>query len=106
MNFIREFSLEQAKAYIYAIDFKHIINKMVKYDDWLRRDAENTCELYRNFLYLNKKYGKERQLPPSEDVDQFWHNHILDTEKYRADCDAIFGHYLHHYPYLGIDGNT
>jgi hypothetical protein len=42
-------------------------------------------------------------LPPSKDVDEFWHNHILDTKKYREDCQAIFGFYLDHYPYFGMD---
>jgi hypothetical protein len=39
-------------------------------------------------------------------MDEFWHMHILDTKAYRKDCEAIFGHYLDHYPYLGIDENT
>jgi hypothetical protein len=33
----------------------------------------------------------------------FWHAHILDTQQYRQDCQAIFGQYLDHYPYFGID---
>src|SRR5262249_39319225 len=36
--------------------------------------------------------------------DRFWHMHILDTRKYAADCDAVFGHFLHHFPYLGLRG--
>ena len=30
--------------------------------------------------------------------------HILDTRKYAADCEATFGHFLHHFPYLGLRG--
>lgn len=45
-------------------------------------------------------------MPPSEEVDEFWHNHILDTQKYHQDCDMIFGKYLHHYPYFGIDDKS
>lgn len=93
------YSLESAKKYIYAIDFSMIIDKMVKYDYWLREDAEKTCEMYRNFLYLKKKYEfTNTKIPPAKDIDDFWHNHVLDTEKYHQDCEAIFGYYLHHHP--------
>src|ERR1700757_4712416 len=27
-----------------------------------------------------------------------WHQHILDTEKYAADCKALFGRMIHHNP--------
>lgn len=62
--------------------------------------------LYKNFLYLNLKYGGEGQLPPSRDVDDFWHGHILDTTRYANDCDRIFGNMLHHNPYFGIASKT
>ncbi|HSW20197.1 MAG TPA: hypothetical protein VLJ86_23450, partial [Ramlibacter sp.] len=38
------------------------------------------------------------------DIDRFWHMHILDTRKYAADCEASFGHFVHHFPYLGLRG--
>lgn len=79
---------------------------MVSHQKWRRHEAEKACELYRNFLYLNVKYPECAPLPPSDDVDEFWHNHILDTKKYAQDCQMIFGKYLHHYPYLGIDENS
>lgn len=97
-------SLDEAKKHIDSIDFSKIINKMMKKDRWKKSDAESICKYYRNFLYLTKKYNQEYgQLPPSEEVDEFWHNHILDTEQYIKDSDAIFGKYLHHYPYFGMD---
>ncbi len=99
----RSSSLEQAHHYIYSIDFSMIIEKMVKNGGWRMSDALATAKLYCNFLYLNKKYPSDAILPPSEDIDEFWHYHILDTRKYLIDCDAIFGNYLHHYPYLIVD---
>lgn len=99
-------TLEEAREYIYLIDFSNIVEKMVNHMGWLRKDAVTVCGIYRNFLYLYKKYGKDYKLPPSEDMDEFWHLHILDTKKYRKDCDAIFGEYFDHYPYFGIDAQT
>jgi hypothetical protein len=58
---------------------------------------------YRRFLYLMKKYPSERAAPLF-DVDIFWHYHILDTMKYAADCEHIFGYFLHHFPYVGLRG--
>ena len=58
---------------------------------------------YRRFLILMKKYPHE-QTAPLVDVDMFWHYHILDTMKYAADCEAVFGYFLHHFPYIGLRG--
>lgn len=33
-----------------------------------------------------------------------WHAHILDTHAYGPDCEAVFGKFLHHYPYWGMRG--
>ena len=37
-------------------------------------------------------------------IDEVWHQHILDTNAYAEDCERIFGHFLHHYPYFGMEG--
>lgn len=58
---------------------------------------------YRRFLYLMKMFPHE-QTAPLFDVDIFWHYHILDTMKYAADCEQVFGYFLHHFPYLGLRG--
>lgn len=100
-------TLEEVKIYINSIDFTQTIDKLVKYNGWLRSDAIQTCEQYRKFLLLNKKYRDQHaELPPSEDIDEFWHSHILDTEAYVRDCQQIFGKYMHHYPYFGIDDKS
>ena len=106
MEALSETELLKAKSYIYNIDFSNIINKLVNHLGWLKQDALEVCEMYRNFLFLNKKYGNTVSLPPSEDIDEFWHQHILDTYYYQRDCQAIFGIYFEHYPYFGIDGKT
>ena len=100
-------SVIEAKAYIFSIDFSQIMDKMEKTYKWKRKDLMEVCELYRHYLFLKKKYEHEDYaMPPSEDIDEFRHNHILDTKKYAVDCQKIFGRYLHHYPYLGMDEKT
>ncbi len=80
-----------------------IANNMVIRSGWLKSEVNEACLLYKNFLFLNYKYP-DKQIVPSEDIDEFWHNHILDTRKYKIDCEKIFGSYLDHYPYFGMDG--
>lgn len=99
-------SLLDAQNYIDHLDFKMIVKKMILEQNWDRYSAENCAQLYKNFLFLKKKFGEKYNIPPNKEIDQFWHNHILDTENYIKDCTAIFGHYLHHYPYAGLDGVT
>lgn len=70
-------------------------------EGWSEAKAEAIDIEYRRFLYLHLRYPDD-QHSPSEDVDMFWHYHILDTKKYAADCDTAFGYFLHHYPYLGL----
>jgi hypothetical protein len=60
---------------------------------------------YRRFLFLMKKYP-DAGAAPTVDVDTFWHYHILDTMKYARDCQATFGFFLHHYPYVGMVSGT
>lgn len=52
---------------------------------------------YRRFLFLSFKYRDG--VVPCRAVDEFWHEHVLDTEKYAADCERIFGFFLHHVPF-------
>jgi hypothetical protein len=59
---------------------------------------------YRKFLALHLAFPED-EIVPCKIVDEFWHQHILDTRAYHEDCDAIFGGYLHHFPYFGMRGD-
>jgi hypothetical protein len=72
-------------------------------EGWSAAHADAVEVEYRRFLTLMKLYPNEATAP-LVDVDTFWHYHILDTAKYAADCASAFGYFLHHYPYLGLDG--
>jgi hypothetical protein len=96
----------QAMHAIAVLDLEPIKVKLMHKESgqgWSLERANAVEFEYRRFLHLMKKYPDE-QTAPLVDVDTFWHYHILDTMKYHADCDAVFGHYLHHFPYLGLRG--
>jgi hypothetical protein len=56
---------------------------------------------YRRFLAMHIAYP-EAEVVPCSIVDEIWHQHILDTIAYREDCEALFGEFLDHYPYFGM----
>jgi hypothetical protein len=72
-------------------------------EGWTLEHANAVEFEYRRFLYLMHEFPTE-QTAPLVDVDTFWHYHILDTMKYAADCQAVFGYFLHHFPYIGLRG--
>jgi hypothetical protein len=72
-------------------------------EGWTLEQANAVEFEYRRFLCLMKLFPHE-QTAPLFDVDIFWHYHILDTMKYAADCERVFGYFLHHFPYVGLRG--
>ena len=74
-------------------------------ENWPSERADAVEKEYKRFLYLMKTFPTE-STAPSVDVDTFWHYHILDTQKYAADCEHAFGYFLHHYPYIGMEGRA
>jgi hypothetical protein len=66
-------------------------------------EADQVTDAYRGFLKLCLWYPDE-VIVPSRTIDEVWHAHILDTAKYAADCDVLFGALAHHFPYFGLRG--
>ncbi|GGY83722.1 glycine-rich domain-containing protein [Pseudoduganella plicata] len=91
---------------IAALDLEPIKVKLMHVESgegWSLEKANAVEFEYRRFLYLMKMFPQE-QTAPLMDVDIFWHYHILDTMKYAIDCEAVFGYFLHHFPYIGLRG--
>lgn len=63
---------------------------------WTEEKAETTEKWYKRFLLLHLLYGDAA--PCTEEIDEFWHTHILYTREYTRDCRDIFGSYMHHVP--------
>lgn len=58
---------------------------------------------YKRFLYLFYRFP-DKPLAVSKIIDDYWHLHLLDTWGYQRDCDVLFGKFLHHNPYVGLNG--
>ncbi len=99
-------SVEQIVAAIQALDLEPIKFKLMDTEEgqgWSREYVDQMEIAYKRFLTLSVKYPEET-IAPSNDVDKFWHGHILDTMKYAEDCQNVFGYFLHHFPYFGMRG--
>lgn len=91
---------------INELDFTMIKLKLQDKEEgqgWSTEQCSATEEEYKRFLALKRSYP-DKDIVPHKMLDHFWHQHILDTEKYAQDCEAIFGKFLHHYPYFGMNG--
>ena len=91
---------------IAALDLTQIKTKLMHVpsgEGWSQEKVDAVEVEYRRFLYLMKAFPNETTVPLVE-VDIFWHYHILDTMKYAQDCEQAFGYFVHHYPYVGMEG--
>ena len=91
---------------IEQLDFTMIKLKLQDSEEgpgWSPERCEEAQVSYMRFLALKRAYP-DLDLVPNRDVDVFWHQHILDTAQYATDCDQVFGYFMHHYPYFGMNG--
>ena len=93
---------ERALARVAKLDFSLLKLKLAFTKRWPPEFIAEAERRYRMFLALRLLYPDQR-IPPSATIDEFWHAHILDTQAYAADCDAVFGSFLHHHPYSGMN---
>ncbi len=70
---------------------------------WTTEQAD-TAELWYKRLLKLHVLCSDKVVVPIKFIDEMWHAHILDTHRYHEDCQEIFGHYLHHFPYFGLRG--
>ena len=86
---------------IAALNLEPIKNKLMDAESgegWSRAKAEAMDLEYRRFLHLMHCFPNQ-SASPTKAVDTFWHYHILDTQRYAADCNDVFGCFMHHNPY-------
>jgi hypothetical protein len=65
------------------------------------KDYDNIEEIgnqYKEFWRLVKENPNEKIEPLSKEMDDLWHEHILDTKLYASDCKRILGFFMHHAP--------
>lgn len=76
--------------------------EMRGYLHWDSAKLRDTAEWYRRLLYL-RAIEKRAVLVPTNDIDEFWHAHILNTDKYRNDCEKLFHGFIDHRPLVNLN---
>lgn len=103
----REAATEDRVGRVDALDLEPIVYKLMHPEPGERAlsiaEADQDVTLYRCFLKLCLLYPGAT-IVPTRRIDHVWHTHMLDTAKYRADCDEVFGHFMDHFPYAGLRG--
>jgi len=100
-------TVKERREWILAdLDLEPILVKAMDAEEghgWTLDFASRVSREYRRFLVLCLEHPRD-PIVPSSLVDDFWHLHILDTQKYSEDCQHCFGSMLHHFPYFGMRG--
>lgn len=87
-----------AWRYIKAIDFSGVEDKLkTSHPKWSKKHISLAILSYQMFLYIARVFPTWSHAP-HRSMDEVWHNHILYTKQYTQDCQALFGHYMHHNP--------
>lgn len=103
-EFVSQSKINEAMAVIGSLDFSQMNNKLINYYSWSKEDVIMMNDYYKKWLSIHTCYPS-LATAPNEKLDEYWHMHILDTKKYMEDCQFVFGYYLHHYPYFGLEGD-
>ena len=101
-------ALNAATSLVAQLDFTLQTRKMTSVMGWSTQAVELMEAQYKKFLALSaalQLIKSDTVLVPNRPIDEFWHAHITDTEKYHNDCMLVFGQYFHHFPYFGIQGD-
>lgn len=78
------------------LDLESIAEQLMQ-SGWSRQQTSSAIKHYRMFLFLIYLHPNS-QLVPTQEIDFVWHCHILNTRKYRKDCQMLFGRYIDHEP--------
>jgi len=97
--------VQEVIAAIQALDLASVKARVMDPElgeGWSHEYANEIEAAYKTYLTMVVKYHEQAEdIPPSEDVDQFWHTHILQTAKYADDYQRVFGTFIHHNPHVG-----
>lgn len=89
---------------IQSLDLTMLKRKLMDSEEgegWTEAQCVFATQEYKRFLQIVLEFGNA---VPNRIMDTVWHYHILDTKAYYKDCMAVFGEFIHHYPYFGMNG--
>jgi len=106
MSFPEQAIVDAMTRQIETIDLTMVKLKLMDTEEghgWSTDYVSHVERRYRRYLCM-VQLSPFGDAVPTRDIDQFWHQHILDTRAYAGDCQRVFGSFLHHFPYFGMRG--
>ncbi len=111
LNIPEQYNNEKDRQVIkkfFDLDLEPIKFKMIKSAEELGEEPKalselDVTEIYYKLFLLKKFFEPTKRIAPSFSIDAMWHAHILDTRKYAEDCAHLFGDFVHHNPYFGME---
>jgi hypothetical protein len=99
------FSAKTSRMIPEELELNSVRDALMEKQGWSLERAEAARAEYVRFLTLLQRKPGFMLIPwpnkeGQDDLDQFWHQHILDTAKYAADCNTLFGRMIHHNPHV------
>jgi len=94
---IIQLDTEVAKRKIRELDLSFVERRLVNMEGCTAAYALEAVDQYRQLLTLQVEHP-DRMLAPPVAADRALHAHILHTQRYADDTQAIFGRFLHHDP--------
>ncbi|HAT13112.1 MAG TPA: hypothetical protein DCS91_05640 [Microcoleaceae bacterium UBA11344] len=86
-------------AQVMSYDLSLIRERFLKDHPELYSRLDSIELLYRQYMYLCAIKPKMSLSVPSNEVDKFWHCHIIHTQAYQKFCNDIAGYFIHHAPH-------
>lgn len=80
------------------VDLSAVMARVVAETGWNAEQAAVAEQMYRQFLTLCSQRTAGQTLVPPQAADEVWHAHVMHTRQYAADCELLFGEFLHHNP--------
>ncbi len=91
-------------AIIFAWNFGRVVTLLTRDGNMPKSEALKRVEEYKKYMAINATYGVPH--PISKEVDEVWHNHVLDTVDYAEFSRQIFGRFYHHIPIFDQAGQV
>ena len=108
-SLLNDAAVGQVAPSIASLDLSQVRRKLMEPapegKGWSQEMALLAEKWYRRYLHIVLKYPDVRPVP-NHQIDEFWHQHILDTRAYARDCQSVFGRFIHHNPYFGLNGDA
>ena len=92
-------SLNPTLLAVRALDLDWIVARLMRAHGWDEERAARAVDHYRCVLEIAAEHP-DRPIAPPTGADMAWHEHMLNTQRYVADCFQVFGEFIHHDPEL------